>query len=79
VRALVRPDSDRRLPDGALPVMGDALRAETFAGAAGPSDTLIHLVGTYLLLPIYAVLGRLPPTRESARRLGVVTHEQMLR
>ena len=162
MRALVRPGSDRRLPDGALPVMGDALRAETFAGAVGPSDTLIHLVGTprpspakaaefravdppsirasveaaraarvrhlvyvsvahpapvmrayiavrqegerlirasglaatilrpwyvlgpghrwpYLLLPIYAVLGRLPSTRESALRLGLVTHEQMLR
>ena len=26
--------------------MGDALRAETFAGAVGPSDTLVHLVGT---------------------------------
>jgi uncharacterized protein YbjT (DUF2867 family) len=158
----VRPGSDRRLPDGALPVAGDALRAETFAGAVGPSDTLIHLVGTprpspakaaefravdlpsirasveaaraagvrhlvyvsvahpapvmrayiavrqegerlirasglagtilrpwyvlgpghrwpYLLLPIYAVLGRLPWTREGARRLGLVTHEQMLR
>jgi uncharacterized protein YbjT (DUF2867 family) len=162
VRALVRPGSDRRLPDGALPVMGDALRAETFAGGVGPSDTLIHLVGTprpspakaaefravdlpsirasveaaraagvrhlvyvsvahpapvmrayiavrqegerlirasglaatilrpwyvlgpghrwpYLLLPIYAVLGRLPSTRASARRLGLVTREQMLR
>jgi uncharacterized protein YbjT (DUF2867 family) len=162
VRALVRPGSDRRLPDGALPVAGDALRAETFAGAVGPSDTLIHLVGTprpspakaaefravdlpsirasveaaraagvrhlvyvsvahpapvmrayiavrqegewsirasglaatilrpwyvlgpghrwpYLLLPIYAVLGRLPWTREGARRLGLVTQEQMLR
>jgi uncharacterized protein YbjT (DUF2867 family) len=162
VRALVRPGSDRRLLDGALPVVGDALRAETFAGAVGPSDTLIHLVGTprpspakaaefravdlpsirasveaaraagvrhlvyvsvahpapvmrayvavrqegerlirasglaatilrpwyvlgpghrwpYLLLSIYAVLGRLPWTRESARRLGLVTHEQMLR
>jgi uncharacterized protein YbjT (DUF2867 family) len=162
VRALVRPGSDRRLPDGALRVVGDALRAETFAGAVGASDTLVHLVGTarpspakaaefqavdlpsvrasvdaartagvrhlvyvsvahpapvmrayiavrqegerlirasglaatilrpwyvlgpghrwpYLLLPIYAVLARLPWTREGARRLGLVTHEQMLR
>jgi uncharacterized protein YbjT (DUF2867 family) len=162
VRALVRPGSDHRLPDGALRVVGDALRAETFAGAVGPSDTLVHLVGTprpspakaaeflavdlpsvrasveaaraagvrhlvyvsvahpapvmrayvavrqegerlirasglaatilrpwyvlgpghrwpYLLLPIYAVLARLPGIREGARRLGLVTHEQMLR
>ena len=143
-------------------MVGDALRAETFVGAVGPSDTLVHLVGTprpspakaaefravdlpsvrasveaaraagmrhlvyvsvahpapimrayiavrqegerliresglaatilrpwyvlgpghrwpYLLLPIYAVLTRLPWTRESAVRLGLVTHEQMLR
>jgi hypothetical protein len=33
----------------------------------------------YVLLPIYAVLSRLPSTREGARRLGLVTLEQMLR
>jgi uncharacterized protein YbjT (DUF2867 family) len=162
VSALVRPGSTSRLPGGALRVVGDPLRAETFAGAVGPSDTLVHLVGTprpspakaaefravdlpsvraavdaaraagvrhliyvsvahpapvmrayiavrqegerlirasglaatilrpwyvvgpghrwpYLLLPIYALLGRLPGTREGARRLGLVTLEQMLR
>jgi uncharacterized protein YbjT (DUF2867 family) len=162
VRTLVRPGSERRLPHGAVPVLGDALRAETFAGAIGPSDTLVHLVGTprpspakaaeflavdlpsvraavdaaraagvrhlvyvsvahpapvmrayiavrregerliresglaatilrpwyvlgrdhrwpYLLLPIYGLLACLPWTREGARRLGLVTHEQMLR
>jgi len=31
-----------------------------------------------LLLPAYWLLGALPPTRESARRLGLVTLEQMI-
>jgi uncharacterized protein YbjT (DUF2867 family) len=33
----------------------------------------------YALLPFYWVLERLPPTREGARRLGLVTLEQMVR
>jgi len=33
----------------------------------------------YALLPFYAVLERLPPTREAARRLGLVTLPQMVR
>ena len=33
----------------------------------------------YLLVPVYAMLGLLPPTREGARRLGLVTLEQMVR
>jgi len=32
----------------------------------------------YLLLPLYGVLTLLPPTREGARRLGLVTLEQMV-
>jgi uncharacterized protein YbjT (DUF2867 family) len=31
----------------------------------------------YLLLPIYKVAERLPSTRDGARRLGLVTLEQM--
>jgi len=31
-----------------------------------------------VLVPLYWVLGLLPPTRESARRLGLVTLEQMV-
>jgi uncharacterized protein YbjT (DUF2867 family) len=46
VRALIRPGAKRRLPAGAEPVVGDALRAETFAAAVPPADTLVHLVGT---------------------------------
>lgn len=33
----------------------------------------------YLIVPVYALLGLLPPTREGARRLGLVTLEQMVR
>lgn len=32
----------------------------------------------YLFVPIYAVLGVLPSTRDSARRLGLVTHRSMV-
>lgn len=45
VRALVRPQSRSKLPDGCLPVAGDALDASTFAEEIPPSDTFIHLVG----------------------------------
>jgi len=46
VRALVRSGSERRLPAGALPVLGNALDAITFASQVAPADTLVHLVGT---------------------------------
>jgi uncharacterized protein YbjT (DUF2867 family) len=32
----------------------------------------------YALLPLYAVLEKLPSTRDSARRLGLVTRRQMV-
>ena len=32
----------------------------------------------YALLPIYAVLEKLPSTRDSARRLGLITRRQMV-
>jgi hypothetical protein len=32
----------------------------------------------YLLVPIYALLRRLPKTRESAERLGLVTRDAMV-
>lgn len=162
VRALVRAGSEARLPAGAIPVVGDALRVESFVAALSGAATLVHLVGTprpspakaasfravdlpsiqasvaaavragirhliyvsvaqpapvmqayiavrqegerliresglaasilrpwyvlgpghrwpYLLLPFYALLARLPATRDGARRLGLVTREQMLR
>jgi uncharacterized protein YbjT (DUF2867 family) len=32
----------------------------------------------YALVPVYSLLERLPSTRDSARRLGLVTHRQMV-
>ena len=46
VRALVRPSANGRLPSGAAAVVGDALKASTFAPSIAPADTVIHLVGT---------------------------------
>jgi uncharacterized protein YbjT (DUF2867 family) len=46
VRVLVREGSERRVPEGALPVPGNALDAGSFAARVPPSDTLVHLVGT---------------------------------
>ena len=46
VRALARRSSVARVCEGAVPVVGDALDAESVAGALRPGDTLIHLVGT---------------------------------
>ena len=45
VRALVRPGSEGKLPAGATPIAGDALRAETFAAAVTPAKTFVQLVG----------------------------------
>ena len=46
VHALARPESVRKLPSGALTVIGNALDAATFAGAIPPNATFVHLVGT---------------------------------
>ena len=46
VRALVRPGSVGRVPDGVTTVVGDALDAASFAAAVSSTDTVIHLVGT---------------------------------
>ena len=46
VRALVRPESERKLPTGARAVEGDALDAGSFRDAIAPADTFVHLVGT---------------------------------
>lgn len=45
VRALVRPGSERKLPPGCSPLIGDPLRPESFAGALGDSGTFVQLVG----------------------------------
>lgn len=46
VRVLTRQSSATRVPIGASAVIGDALDANTFRGALGSNDTLVHLVGT---------------------------------
>jgi uncharacterized protein YbjT (DUF2867 family) len=46
VRALARQTSLGRVPDGATPVVGDALDAESVAAALRSGDTVVHLVGT---------------------------------
>lgn len=45
VRALVRPESVRRLPAGAEGILGDALDATSFAGHVQAGDTFVQLVG----------------------------------
>ena len=45
VRALIRPGSEKKLPQGAWPILGNALSAATFARYVAPSDTFLQLVG----------------------------------
>jgi uncharacterized protein YbjT (DUF2867 family) len=45
VRALIRPGSEKKLPPGAWPILGNALSAPTFARDVAPSDTFLQLVG----------------------------------
>jgi uncharacterized protein YbjT (DUF2867 family) len=46
VHALVRRESQSRLPAGAIPVIGNALDADTFSSAIPRGATIVHLVGT---------------------------------
>lgn len=161
VRALVRPGSEAKLPEGCEAVVGNALEKESFSKKIQPADTFVHLVGVprpspakakqfreidlvsirvsvpaaveagiahfvyssvaqpapimkaylevraegeklirksglnatilrpwyvlgpghrwpYLLLPFYKVLEIIPSTRETAKRLGLVTIDQMI-
>jgi len=71
------------------PMMQDyiAVRSECEAAieSAGLNATILrpwYVLGPghrwpYLLLPVYTVAELLPPTREGAQRLGLVTLEQM--
>ena len=45
VTALVRSGSEKRLPAGAHPVIGDALNQATFKDHIKPADTFVQLVG----------------------------------
>jgi uncharacterized protein YbjT (DUF2867 family) len=77
VSALVRPGSERKLPAGAAPVVGDALRAETFAGRIAPAKTFVHLVGVPHPSPSKAAqfrsvdLASVRASAEAAARAGV--------
>ncbi|HEY3837697.1 MAG TPA: NAD(P)H-binding protein [Bryobacteraceae bacterium] len=46
VRALTRQRSAINLPPGCVPIVGDALNAESYECKVAPSDTFVHLVGT---------------------------------
>lgn len=73
VRALVRASSVNKLPDGAEPVIGDALDAASFAHRIAPSDTFIQLVGVPHPSPAKAEEFRkvdLVAIRESVRATG---------
>ena len=45
VRALVRPGSEKKLPNGCQSVMCNALDANSYASQINPSDTFVQLVG----------------------------------
>lgn len=45
VRALVRPVSEAKLPEGCEAVVGNALEKESFSKKIHPADTFVHLVG----------------------------------
>lgn len=63
------------------------MAGEALIGESGLRATILrpwYVLGpghrwAYALLPAYAVLERLPPTRASALRLGLVTRAQMVR
>ena len=54
-------------------MIGNALDKTTFVDRIQPADTFVQL-----MIPVYWLMDRLPATRESARRLGLVTIHQML-
>lgn len=45
LRALVRPGSERKLPQGCQVVHGNALDGDRYAPLVGPCDAFVHLVG----------------------------------
>jgi uncharacterized protein YbjT (DUF2867 family) len=64
VRTLVRPGSEARVVPGCEIVVGDALRAETYAEKVAPSDTFVHLIG---------VAHPSPSKAEEFRRIDLVS------
>lgn len=76
VHALVRRGSERKLPEAATPIIGDALDATTFAPAIPLAATVVHLVGTPHPNPSKAAefervdLASIRATVSAARRAG---------
>ena len=58
VRALVRPGSEARLPEGCESVSGDALDGSSFASRVAPAETFLQLVGVAHPSPAKAALFR---------------------
>ena len=77
VRVLVRPGSEGKIPAGAIPVPGDALRPETFADAIAPAKTFVQLVGVAHPSPAKAAefrsvdLASLSASVDAAARAGI--------
>ncbi|HUL48539.1 MAG TPA: NAD(P)H-binding protein [Gemmatimonadales bacterium] len=78
VRVLARQTSLHRVPAGAVPVVGDALRESTFASAVRPGETVVHLVGTPHPSPAKAAefervdLASVVAASSAAERAGVL-------
>jgi len=58
VKALVRPESEGRLPAGVSWVAGDALQMGSYTKAVRGSDTFVHLIGVPHPSPAKAALFR---------------------
>jgi uncharacterized protein YbjT (DUF2867 family) len=77
VSALARRQSSARLPRGAHPVYGDALRAESFADEVRPGAVYVHLIGVPHPSPAKAAeffsvdLPALKASITAARQAGV--------
>ena len=45
VSALVRKGSESKLPSGVTPIIGDALKMDSYTGQVRGADTFVHLIG----------------------------------
>jgi uncharacterized protein YbjT (DUF2867 family) len=77
VQALARSASAERVPEGATPIIGNALDAGSFAHALDRATTLVHLVGTPHPNPSKAAefervdLASIRASVDAARRAGI--------
>jgi uncharacterized protein YbjT (DUF2867 family) len=73
VRALVRPGSEKKLPPGCKPIVGNALDASSYADRVAPCDTFVQLVGVSHPSPAKAAEFQ---AIDRASALGAVTAAQ---